>query len=65
MFYSNHVPTDQLELAIATVCATCEDLEGEAFEYAVLDQCFLSSSTALTPDHYWDSEPEFPSVSHR
>ena len=63
MFYSNSTPTDFLETAIATVSATCEDLEGPVFDRAVQEQCFLSAQS--TPDHYWDSDPEFPSVSHR
>lgn len=64
MFYSNHPsPTDIVESAIATVSATCEDLDGPAFEHAVLDQIHLSANTK--PEHYWDCEPEFPSVSHR
>ena len=63
MFYSNSTPTDYLETAIATVSATCEDLESPAFDLAVMEQCYLSAQS--TPDHYWDSDPEFPAVSHR
>ena len=36
MFYSNPTPTDYLETAIATVSATREDLEGPAFDLAVM-----------------------------
>jgi hypothetical protein len=59
----NHFPTDALEIAVSTVSAWNQELSDDEFNLAVMEQsCLLNG---ITPDHYWDCEPEFPSVSHR
>lgn len=60
---SNQCPTDALEIAVSTVSAWNHELSDDEFNFAVMEQsCLLNG---ITPDHYWDCEPEFPSVSHR
>lgn len=59
----DHSPTDALEIATSTVSAWNQELSDDEFNLAVMEQsCLLNG---ITPDHYWDCEPEFPSVSHR
>ena len=64
MYFSNQLPIDHLEQAMATVLASNQDLSDLEFDLAVQEQCFLLNG-CTTPDHYWDCEPEFPCTSHR